>query len=74
MDQLWRLLAEHQVKSKAVALEAEDLKQRLAEAEGDNRALRYVWRRGREVKGGKFLSLLFGRLIDWRLLPRSRYG
>ena len=44
VDQLWRLLAEHQAKSKAVALEAEDLKQRLAEAEGDNRALRYMSR------------------------------
>ena len=40
VDQLWRLLAEHQAKSKAVALEAEDLKQRLLEAEGDSRALR----------------------------------
>jgi len=40
VDQLWRLLAEHQAKSKSVALEAEDLKQRLSEAEGDNRALR----------------------------------
>ena len=42
VDQLWRLLADHQAKSKTVALEAEDLKQRLAEAEGDNRALRLV--------------------------------
>ena len=63
VDQLWRLLADHQAKSKTVALEAEDLKQRLTEAEGDNRALRLVsYGETRRGRGVEYTLIMFLRI------------
>jgi hypothetical protein len=61
-DQLAKLVAEHQSRSKSAALEAEDLRQRLAEAEGDNRALRWCGgqRRRRQLEGIRGLAWLEG--------------